>query len=221
MDAVPEDLRCKRSDGKQWRCSAPSMPDKTVCEKHYVQAKKRAASSALRATLRRSSPSYAAASYAPPREGDSDADADADLPLPMAVARPFYGSVVGEPVYVAEPAVRRGLPLTNAIGSRTAAVSWFYLFFCVCVACAALGADVGDTCRWRQELVGRASVGLQGCAEVKTSCHQCRRSVNAVWCTSCDRRGYCGGCISRWYIAIWILLFYTYIITRVPILIQE
>ncbi|VAH90828.1 unnamed protein product [Triticum turgidum subsp. durum] len=117
MDAVPEDLRCKRSDGKQWRCSAPSMPDKTVCEKHYVQAKKRAASSALRATLRRSSPSYAAASYAPPREGD----ADADLPLPMAVARPFYGSVVGEPVYVAEPAVRRGLPLINAIGSRTAA----------------------------------------------------------------------------------------------------
>ncbi|KAM3228554.1 hypothetical protein ACQJBY_059912 [Aegilops geniculata] len=168
MDAVPEDLRCKRSDGKQWRCSAPSMPDKTVCEKHYVQAKKRAASSALRATLRRSSPSYAAPSYAQPREGDSDADAD--LPLPMAVARPFYGSVVGEPVYVAEPAVRRGLPLTNAIGSHTAA-----------------------------ELVGRASVGLQGCAEVKTSCHQCRRSVNAVWCTSCDRRGYCGGCISRWY----------------------
>ncbi|KAM3313321.1 hypothetical protein ACQJBY_032747 [Aegilops geniculata] len=168
MDAVPEDLRCKRSDGKQWRCSAPSMPDKTVCEKHYVQAKKRAASSALRATLRRSSPSYAAASYAQPREGDSDADAD--LPLPMAVARPFYGSVVGEPVYVAEPALRRGLPLTNAIGSHTAA-----------------------------ELVGRASVGLQGCAEVKTSCHQCRRSVNAVWCTSCDRRGYCGGCISRWY----------------------
>ncbi|KAM3313318.1 hypothetical protein ACQJBY_032747 [Aegilops geniculata] len=123
MDAVPEDLRCKRSDGKQWRCSAPSMPDKTVCEKHYVQAKKRAASSALRATLRRSSPSYAAASYAQPREGDSDADAD--LPLPMAVARPFYGSVVGEPVYVAEPALRRGLPLTNAIGSHTAAVSWY------------------------------------------------------------------------------------------------
>ncbi|VAI05673.1 unnamed protein product [Triticum turgidum subsp. durum] len=50
-----------------------------------------------------------------------------------------------------------------------------------------------------QELVGGASVGLQGCAEVKTSCHQCRRSVNAVWCTSCDRRGYCDGCISRWY----------------------
>jgi lysine-specific demethylase 3 len=66
MDALPEDLRCKRSDGKQWRCSAPSMPDKTVCEKHYVQAKKRAASSALRATLRRSSGSGTAASSSSP-----------------------------------------------------------------------------------------------------------------------------------------------------------
>lgn len=47
---VPEELRCKRSDGKQWRCSARSMPDKTVCEKHYIQAKRRAANSAKRAS---------------------------------------------------------------------------------------------------------------------------------------------------------------------------
>lgn len=47
---IPEDLRCKRSDGKQWRCSALSMPDKTVCEKHYIQAKRRAANSAMRAS---------------------------------------------------------------------------------------------------------------------------------------------------------------------------
>ena len=30
-----------------------SMPDKTVCEKHYIQAKKRAANSALRASLKK------------------------------------------------------------------------------------------------------------------------------------------------------------------------
>lgn len=50
---IPDDLRCKRSDGKQWRCTAMSMPDKTVCEKHYIQAKKRAANSALRASLKK------------------------------------------------------------------------------------------------------------------------------------------------------------------------
>ncbi|OMP03318.1 hypothetical protein COLO4_10492 [Corchorus olitorius] len=50
---IPDDLRCKRSDGKQWRCTAMSMPDKTVCEKHYIQAKRRAANSALRASLKK------------------------------------------------------------------------------------------------------------------------------------------------------------------------
>ncbi|GAU29348.1 hypothetical protein TSUD_31540 [Trifolium subterraneum] len=53
---IPDDLRCKRSDGKQWRCTALSMPDKTVCEKHYIQAKKRAANSAMRANLKKSKP---------------------------------------------------------------------------------------------------------------------------------------------------------------------
>uniref|UniRef100_A0A0D9Z783 JmjC domain-containing protein n=1 Tax=Oryza glumipatula TaxID=40148 RepID=A0A0D9Z783_9ORYZ len=172
--AVPEELRCKRSDGKQWRCSAPSMPDKTVCEKHYVQAKKRAASSALRASLRRSSASASAARGTTP-------------PARMAVARPIYGRVAGEPVYVAEPALppppppprRRqpvhGLPMGNAAGARTAA-----------------------------ELVGRGSAGLVACssaagAAAAATCHQCRRVANTIWCTSCDRRGYCTNCISRWY----------------------
>lgn len=50
---IPDDLRCKRSDGKQWRCTALSMPDKTVCEKHYIQAKKRAANSAMRANIKK------------------------------------------------------------------------------------------------------------------------------------------------------------------------
>lgn len=50
---IPDDLRCKRSDGKQWRCTAMSMPDKTVCEKHYFQAKKRAANSAMRANMKK------------------------------------------------------------------------------------------------------------------------------------------------------------------------
>ena len=178
MDALPEDLRCKRSDGKQWRCSAPSMPDKTVCEKHYVQAKKRAASSALRATLRRSSPSspYAAAanaassSYAAaPRQDDDDdaaTDSDADLPpsaVPMAVARPLYGRLVGEPVYVAEPTARNvvhGLPLNNAI---TAAVSQLVLVLSIFLFLVGLDVDSRLTtvgACW--ESLGRAA-SLQHC----------------------------------------------------------
>ena len=48
-NGIPDDLHCKRSDGKQWRCHAMSMPDKIVCEKHYIQAKKPTANSAMRA----------------------------------------------------------------------------------------------------------------------------------------------------------------------------
>jgi len=131
MAAVPEDLRCKRSDGKQWRCSAPSMPDKTVCEKHYVQAKKRSASSALRASLRRSSASSPAPAFPFSSSSSSARLRAAGQDPPMAVARPLYGRVAGEAVYVAEPVpapARRGtayegLPRGNAAGASTAAVS--------------------------------------------------------------------------------------------------
>ncbi|CAH2038511.1 unnamed protein product [Thlaspi arvense] len=70
---VPVDLRCKRSDGKQWRCTALSMPDKTVCEKHYIQAKKRAANSAFRANqkkVKRRSPVGEADTYSEGRIDD-------------------------------------------------------------------------------------------------------------------------------------------------------
>ncbi|KAH7425745.1 hypothetical protein KP509_11G069000 [Ceratopteris richardii] len=42
-EVIPDELRCKRSDGKQWRCNARAMENKTLCERHYNQAKKRAA----------------------------------------------------------------------------------------------------------------------------------------------------------------------------------
>ena len=42
-EVVPDEFRCKRSDGKQWRCSARAVEGKSMCEKHIVQAKKRAA----------------------------------------------------------------------------------------------------------------------------------------------------------------------------------
>ena len=40
-ELIPDEYRCKRSDGKQWRCIARAMENKTLCEKHYNQAKKR------------------------------------------------------------------------------------------------------------------------------------------------------------------------------------
>eukprot|EP00249_Psilotum_nudum_P024913 c29321_g1_i5 orf=645-3752(+) len=42
-DEVPDEFRCKRSDGKQWRCTQQALENKTLCAKHYYQLKKRAA----------------------------------------------------------------------------------------------------------------------------------------------------------------------------------
>lgn len=40
-DALPDHLRCNRTDGRQWRCNRPVMEDKKLCEIHYLQGKHR------------------------------------------------------------------------------------------------------------------------------------------------------------------------------------
>eukprot|EP01018_Ginkgo_biloba_P013351 Gb_31450 [translate_table: standard] len=38
---VPDKFRCRRNDGKSWRCSARAMPNKAMCQKHIFQQKQR------------------------------------------------------------------------------------------------------------------------------------------------------------------------------------
>lgn len=40
-EALPDHLRCNRTDGRQWRCNRPVMEDKKLCEIHYLQGKHR------------------------------------------------------------------------------------------------------------------------------------------------------------------------------------
>ncbi|KAL3625081.1 hypothetical protein CASFOL_031749 [Castilleja foliolosa] len=70
---IPDDLPCKRSDGKQWRCTAMSIPVKTVCKKHYIQAKRAAA---MRASMKKKRKSVGETDIY--LESKSD---DMDLPL--------------------------------------------------------------------------------------------------------------------------------------------
>ncbi|PVH64079.1 hypothetical protein PAHAL_2G179900 [Panicum hallii] len=91
-------------------------------------------------------------------------------PPPMAIAGPVYARVAWEAVYVAE--------LAPAPASRGSA--------------AYDGLPLGNAAgtQTAAELVGRGPTGM-------TSCHQCRKVGAVLWCSSCDRRGYCAGCISR------------------------
>ncbi|XP_024988763.1 lysine-specific demethylase JMJ25-like isoform X1 [Cynara cardunculus var. scolymus] len=38
---LPDEIRCKRSDGKRWQCSLPPMEGKIFCQAHYLQSRHR------------------------------------------------------------------------------------------------------------------------------------------------------------------------------------
>lgn len=40
-EALPDHLRCKRTDGRQWRCTRRVMESKKLCELHYLQGRHR------------------------------------------------------------------------------------------------------------------------------------------------------------------------------------
>lgn len=40
-EELPDNLRCNRTDGRQWRCNRPVLEDKKLCEIHYLQGRHR------------------------------------------------------------------------------------------------------------------------------------------------------------------------------------
>lgn len=121
---IPDDLRCKRSDGKQWRCTALSMPDKTVCEKHYIQAKKRAANSALRASLKKTKRKSMGESpiYLESKSEDKDmplVDTEAEtLPLPSLSKKPKDWVVKNQVLRSPESPSMKSLSTLNALNQE-------------------------------------------------------------------------------------------------------
>ncbi|XP_049357320.1 lysine-specific demethylase JMJ25 isoform X2 [Solanum verrucosum] len=175
---IPDDLRCKRSDGKQWRCTALSMPDKTVCEKHYIQAKKRAANSAMRASMKKGKRKSMDENdvYS---ESKSD---DMDLPAENQKLGDYSGSISGKKHKEKYDESRRGYrtpPPSGMESSRSRSQKMF---------------DSSPTAE-TSEGSSNSSDNTGG-----QPCHQCRRNDHRVtWCLRCDRRGYCESCISTWY----------------------
>lgn len=211
---IPDDLRCKRSDGKQWRCTAMSMPDKTVCEKHYIQAKKRAANSAMRANLKKSKP-------------DSDVNLesksdDFDAPLSTAINNNHRSSTSsGKKLFDKVSKNQFRYTPEGVLGSSSGNN----------VSKPGDGGDVSpdeDAVLFEENWVSNDSQHASGDdsagkmtgrsmdVDVNTefsngtsdssqetggqTCHQCRKNVKDVtWCLKCDRRGYCDSCILTWY----------------------
>lgn len=211
---IPDDLRCKRSDGKQWRCTALSMPDKTVCEKHYIQAKKRAANSALRASMKKAKRKSLGESdiYL---ESKSD---DMDSPLVSSKVGDYPVSVSGKKYkekilksrvsHSPETPSMRNLSAHNSLKSNDDLeidVEQYEENF-RSYNTPPLSVVESSKSRSQKNFDGSPMVeSSDGTADSSDdtggqTCHQCRQNVReVVWCLKCDRRGYCDSCISTWY----------------------
>ncbi|KAE8651612.1 lysine-specific demethylase JMJ25 [Cucumis sativus] len=205
---IPDDLRCKRSDGKQWRCTAMSMPDKTVCEKHYIQAKKRAANSAMRAHLKK-------AKRKSMEEGDlylEDKSDDFDAPMSSGriaeQSHPVKKSSKSQVRYSPDTPPTRSLPVRNSSKHEDSQrdlspyeENWRPYKTNAADSLRNLSQksfDANATTEYSDASTNSSEeIGGQ-------TCHQCRRNERdgVVWCLRCDRRGYCSNCISKWYLDI-------------------
>ncbi|XP_074311585.1 E3 ubiquitin-protein ligase JMJ24 isoform X2 [Silene latifolia] len=216
---IPDDLRCKRSDGKQWRCTALSMPDKTVCEKHYIQAKKRAANSALRASMKKTkrrpegeSPVY--------MDGKSDDHKDLGLmdvnetefTAKKDMDRVPKNQLVGSPgsspqlKNLLERHPLNELNLEDDMQDDSGNLDGSHRSFRTSPSYAV--ESLRDLPR--KSTVNGAPATSEDVSDASTdssrdtgglTCHQCQRSNkgSVIWCLKCERRGYCSSCISTWY----------------------
>ncbi|KAM4108297.1 hypothetical protein ACJW30_03G036900 [Castanea mollissima] len=213
---IPDDLRCKRSDGKQWRCTAMSMPDKTVCEKHYIQAKKRAANSAMRANLKKAKRKSLGESdiYLESKSDEYDTPPVntkvEDYPVPASGKMLFEKVSKNQFRYSPETAAMRSLasrnpPKTNENSQRDA--GHFEENWRSHKTPPTSGMDSSKSRSQRSfdanEAMTEDSDGSTDSSEEAGGqpCHQCRRNDRdkVTWCLKCDRRGYCDSCISTWY----------------------
>ncbi|KAK4273449.1 hypothetical protein QN277_021849 [Acacia crassicarpa] len=207
---IPDDLRCKRSDGKQWRCTAMSMPDKTVCEKHYIQAKKRAANSAMRASLKKAKRKSL---------GDSDIYLESksdDVDMPLASMKVEQHSASGKNKasknqfrYTAETPTTRTPSGRNAPKLNDDSQDDIPQYEENWMSYESPPASRMDLTRKRSQRnldVNAATEYSDGSTDSSDdtggqTCHQCRRNDRdrVIWCLRCDRRGYCESCILTWY----------------------
>ncbi|EYU43402.1 hypothetical protein ABFS82_08G143200 [Erythranthe guttata] len=210
---IPDDLRCKRSDGKQWRCTAMSMPDKTVCEKHYVQAKKRAANSAMRASMKK-------AKRKPLGESDIYLESKSDdMDVPLSSQFGDYSGSSGKkkkeksskPQANYSPEMRpvRSLSERSSLRSTDDLDRDGSEYEDSRRPYRTPTTSAVDSDRSRPQKVFENSPETEASDESSESsddtggqpCHHCRSNSRdgVIWCLKCERRGYCENCISLWY----------------------
>lgn len=178
---LPDDLRCRRSDGKKWRCSARSLPTVSFCEYHYARASKGkkppADGEVLAVALQRQKKNK--------RKGrrrlnltPESPKATKDLPNGLMTISPGSSGAVGSPV-MTKVGVDVPAPIRRCYRSKNADP-----------------VPVGPV-----KVVPRA---MSKAKEAQMSCHRCglKKVARVVKCNNCENNCFCNSCINKWYSGI-------------------
>lgn len=197
-EEVPDEFRCKRSDGKQWRCPQRAMENRTLCEKHHNQAKKRSGGGAAAAAAASSSPTKKmklASNYDSSRASESKSKVSSRQST-MDTPRPKPPKSQGASVPMnsdskllkdspnGQPKVSNGASKKNVDDSARISRSPS-LSSCTKEKIAQQSDNTADTEKEQQSRM----------------CHQCQRNdkEEVIRCQKCGRKRYCTMCIARWY----------------------
>lgn len=227
-EVIPDELRCKRSDGKQWRCSARAMEGKSLCEKHHWQARKRAGAAAKEPARKKLKTKASDEEDAKPSEGKRKVSTPSKVKNDRPESSARNGATEAQPktakpqVQVASTVKRmkeasNGRPKTeNGVVKRKKPSADEYAD-----SLDRKARDHAEDSKIRAKnhysrpespdpISNSKEVALPSVEKesekrrrLKHSkmCHQCQRNDKGavVYCQKCNSKRYCLHCIARWY----------------------
>ncbi|KAH7301150.1 hypothetical protein KP509_23G014800 [Ceratopteris richardii] len=207
---IPDELRCKRSDGKQWRCNARAMENKTLCEKHYNQAKKRAAGSTGNTSPKKKGKIKDVASPEVLHLNKMTGDARNRAPNRATADRPSKAYAPGQFSGGSDVhASYKHLDYRTTGDYRQANDYKAHKDLYSGRQCLLNGSPIGFDERSRplvsplRDSYFKDELALvdEGMYQQSDICHQCQMSDRngLISCLQCGKKSYCLQCISKWY----------------------
>lgn len=197
-EEVRDEFRCKRSDGKQWRCPARAMEGRTLCEKHHNQAKKRSGGGAAAAAAANSSPTkkMKLASFNDSSRASESKSKVSNRQNALDPARPKPPKSQGMSIPVGSDAKLQkdspnGQPrVANGTSKKTGDDSSR-----ICRS-PSLSSSTKDKVAQQPDNATDTEKDQQS-----RTCHQCHENdkEEVIRCQKCGRKRYCTMCIARWY----------------------
>ncbi|KAJ7567578.1 hypothetical protein O6H91_02G153700 [Diphasiastrum complanatum] len=190
VDLPPDELRCIRSDGRSWRCTAYAVPGGKRCQKHHLQL----LAAQKRQQMNKGS-TFVRVTSGKPRSQPSD-----------------FG-IVTEGLHRSEPpsynlhekVVKKLLPHPSRLDvQKSSNISIPSNKSDIVHTKLKISNEKGQLCSSglspNHTGKGQTKCSPDGDFEQGKSCHQCQRNERGaiIFCVKCNRR-YCLCCLTKWY----------------------